>query len=144
MNDASISLAVWKPSSLSRLQTIHSFLSHRLLSTVFPPTGEKWWGEGCHQDHSQLRGFTFIQEVFLPTLTLQLCKKKKLMKIQTMNIIRGNKLINLSRGTLLFSVAQSCPSLCDPMDCSTPASLTFTISWSLLKFMSTESVMSSM
>ena len=71
-------------------------------------------------------------------------KKKKLMKIQTMNIIRGNKLINLSRGTLLFSVAQSCPTLCDPMDCSTPASLTFTISWSLLKFMSTESVMSSM
>ena len=31
--------------------------------------------------------------------------------------------------------------LCDPMDCHTPASLSFTISWSLLKFMSIESVM---
>ena len=31
------------------------------------------------------------------------------------------------------SVAKSCLTLCDPMDCSTPD---FTISWSLLKFMS--------
>ena len=34
------------------------------------------------------------------------------------------------------SVAQSCSTLCDPMDCSTPG-----FSWSLLKLMSTESVM---
>ena len=33
--------------------------------------------------------------------------------------------------------------LCDPMDCSTPASLSITNSWSLLKFMSIESVMPS-
>ena len=30
------------------------------------------------------------------------------------------------------SVAQLCPTLGDPMDCSTQASLSFTISWSLL------------
>ena len=36
------------------------------------------------------------------------------------------------------SVAQLCPVLCDPMDCSTPGSLSFTISQSLLKFMSVE------
>ena len=41
------------------------------------------------------------------------------------------------------SVAQSCPTLCNPMDCSTPASLSFTISQTLLKFMSIESVMPS-
>ena len=41
------------------------------------------------------------------------------------------------------SVAQSCLTLCDPMDCSTQASLSFTISWSLLKLMTTESVMPS-
>ena len=35
-----------------------------------------------------------------------------------------------------------CPTLCDPMDCSTH-SLSITNSWSLLKFMSTESVMPS-
>ena len=39
------------------------------------------------------------------------------------------------------SVAQSCPTLCDLMDCAYQASLTFTISWSLLKFISIESVM---
>ena len=38
------------------------------------------------------------------------------------------------------SVAQSCPTLCDPMDCSTPPFLSITNSWSLLKLMSMESV----
>ena len=41
------------------------------------------------------------------------------------------------------SVAQSCLTLCDPMDYSTQASLSITNSWSLLKFMSTELVMPS-
>ena len=38
---------------------------------------------------------------------------------------------------------QSCPTLCDPMDCSTPASLSITSSWSSLKLMSIELVMPS-
>ena len=42
---------------------------------------------------------------------------------------------------LLFS--QSDPTLCDLMDCSRKASLSFTISWSLLKLMSIESVIPS-
>ena len=42
------------------------------------------------------------------------------------------------------SVAQSCPTLCDPMNCSMPAaSLSITNSRSLLKFTSIESVMPS-
>ena len=41
------------------------------------------------------------------------------------------------------SVAQLCPNLCDPMDCSTQASLSITNSRSLLKLMSIESVMPS-
>ena len=36
------------------------------------------------------------------------------------------------------SVAKSCLTLCDPMDCSTQASLSLTIPWSLPKFMSIE------
>ena len=40
------------------------------------------------------------------------------------------------------SVAQSCLTLCDPMDCST-AGFSFTISWSLLKLMSIELVIPS-
>ena len=42
-----------------------------------------------------------------------------------------------------ISVTQSCPTLCDPMDCSTPGSLSITNSQSLLKLMSIESVMPS-
>ena len=46
--------------------------------------------------------------------------------------------------SLLFSVAKSCPTLCDTMDCAArQASLSFTISGSLLKLMCIESVMPS-
>ena len=41
------------------------------------------------------------------------------------------------------SVAQSCPTLCDPMKRSRQASLSITISWSLLRLMPIESVMPS-
>ena len=41
------------------------------------------------------------------------------------------------------SIAQSCPTLCDPMGCSMPGFLFFTIYWNLLKLMSIESVMPS-
>ena len=41
------------------------------------------------------------------------------------------------------SVAQLFLSLCNPMDCSTPGSLSFTVSQSLLKLMSIKSVMPS-
>ena len=39
------------------------------------------------------------------------------------------------------SVAQSCPTLCGPVDYTCQASLYFTISWSLLKLIFIESVM---
>ena len=42
---------------------------------------------------------------------------------------------------VLCSVIKLYLTLCNPMDCSMPASLSFTISWSLLKFMSIELVM---
>ena len=41
------------------------------------------------------------------------------------------------------SVAQSCPTLCSPLGCSTPGPLSFTVSQSLLKLTSIESVMPS-
>ena len=41
------------------------------------------------------------------------------------------------------SAPQSCPTLCDPMDCSMPGFLSFTISRSLLKLMVIESMMPS-
>ena len=54
-----------------------------------------------------------------------------------MNISLRNKL-----GIQFSSVAQSCPTLCDPMNCSTPG-LPITISQSSLKLTSIESVMPS-
>ena len=41
------------------------------------------------------------------------------------------------------SCTQLCLTLCDPMDCSMPGFPSFTLSWSLLKLMSIESVMPS-
>ena len=41
------------------------------------------------------------------------------------------------------SVTQACPTLCEPIDCSTAGFLAFTVSHSLLKLMSTELVMPS-
>ena len=47
-------------------------------------------------------------------------------------------------GSVQFSsVAQSCSTLCDPLNCSTPGSLSITKSRSSLKLMSVESVMPS-
>ena len=43
----------------------------------------------------------------------------------------------------LSSITQSCPTLCNPMDCSTPASLSITSSRSLFKLTFIESVMPS-
>ena len=55
----------------------------------------------------------------------------------------GDQLHYLKRKFCYCSIAKSCPTLRDPMDCSTPGFLSFTISWSLPKFLSTESVMPS-
>ena len=41
------------------------------------------------------------------------------------------------------SIAQSCPTLCNSVDCSTPGSLSIINSWSLVKLKSIESVMPS-
>ena len=50
---------------------------------------------------------------------------------------------NLEKLVQFSSVAQSCPTLSDTMDCSTPGSPVHHNSWSLLKLMSIESVMPS-
>ena len=44
---------------------------------------------------------------------------------------------------LSCSVAKSCPTLCDPMDCSIPGLPVSTLSWTLFRLMSVESVMPS-
>ena len=49
----------------------------------------------------------------------------------------------LSKQVVVVVQAQSCLILCDSMDCSRQASLSFTISWSLPRLMSIESMMPS-
>ena len=56
--------------------------------------------------------------------------------------IRFDKLMS-QEGFPLFSVAQLCPTLSNPTTAALQASLSFTISWSLLKLMSIESVIPS-
>ena len=52
-----------------------------------------------------------------------------------------NTLSKISLGKDCCSVTQLCPTLCKPMNCSTPGFPALTISQSLLKLMSAESVM---
>ena len=49
----------------------------------------------------------------------------------------ATSLLTCQKGVQFSSVVQSCPTLCDPMDCSIPGS------WSLFRLMSIESVMPS-
>ena len=59
-------------------------------------------------------------------------------------VIFGMKYYTLfPQGIQFGSIAQSCPTLCDPMDCSTPGFSVLTNSQSFLKLMSIESVISS-
>ena len=79
---------------------------------------------------------------WLQSLPAVILKPKKIKCIQTQSISVGRyrfKVVEFS------SVAQSCPTLCDSMDCSTvrQASQSITNSQSLLKLMSMDSVMTS-
>ena len=57
---------------------------------------------------------------------------------------KANQNEHMDHSSVQFSsVAQSSPTLCNPMNCSTPASLSITSSQSLPKLMSIESVMPS-
>ena len=58
-------------------------------------------------------------------------------------IARARNVIIQSVHQSVSSVAQSCPTLCDPMDCSMPGLPIITNSWSLLKLMSIEMIMPS-
>ena len=69
-------------------------------------------------------------------------KEIALMVKGNMSNLHDRTIQSLDCGSVQFSsVAQSCPTLCDPMDCSTPGLLSITNSWSLPRFMSIELVM---
>ena len=73
------------------------------------------------------------------SLRLLICKKGSPPR----RVVTGLHEMPRNRVFHFSSVAQSCPTLCDPMDCSTSGLLSIINSWSLLKLMSIESVMPS-
>ena len=67
-----------------------------------------------------------------------------ILQVEKLRFLESKKASSSSTSSVQFSsVAQSCLTLCDPMNCSTPDFLSITNSWSLLKIMSIESVMPS-
>ena len=74
--------------------------------------------------------YVIYDEVFV-----NLLKECKLIKITQRKVIT-----NILLGSCCYSVAKSCPTLCDPMTLAHQARMSSTISWSLLKLMSIESV----
>ena len=83
-----------------------------------------------------------------------MCDRQNIAPLKMWLLESVNRLLYMAKGTLqmemkglemgrLSWLAQSCPALCNPMDCSIPGLLSISNSWSLLKFTSIESVMPS-
>ena len=79
---------------------------------------------------------------------------QRILRIVFLKVWSLGHQLSVSRGNLLemqylvppptplcCSAAESCPTVCNPMNCSAPGFLSFTVSWSLLKLMSIELVM---
>ena len=84
--------------------------------------------------------FSFMDHAF------SFVPKKASINPWSLGFISSSKSITLILICRMFScssVIQSCPTVCDSMDCSMPGFLPFTISQSLLKLMPIESVMPS-
>ena len=73
--------------------------------------------------------------------TSLLCSPKTFVSFRTQ--LKYSYSVEPSPVMSCFLVTLSCPTLCNPMHSSTPGFLSFTISWSLLRLMSLESVMPS-
>ena len=101
--------------------------------------------------HHQLNGHEFEQapRVGEGQGNLACCSPWDCKESDTTERLNNNKYDHVFASLIIWvtvsvnccSVAKLCPTLCDLMDCAYQASLTFTISWSLLKFISIESVM---
>ena len=91
---------------------------------------------------------TFTLRVEITLLSLRLQPENnfltKAASVSSLGLLHFPGYYSVLRDFLQFnSVTLSCPTLCDPMDCITQASLSITNSQSSLKLMSIESVMPS-
>ena len=112
----------------------------RFPSTALPGKSQEqlWFQWFCIFFFFILHGFPYLYCFIHSTLGLLSFSRFLRQKL------RSFILVSFLFFPIQFSlVAQSCPTLCDPMDCSTPASLSVTSSWSLLRLMFIESMMPS-
>ena len=104
----------------------------------------KFHGEGSLVGHS-LGGVKELDTTeplsMLPSLTLSSSKLRNLFIFGYPT--PGKQHNNFSTNMCYCSVSKACLTLCDHTDCTCQASLSFTVSGSLLKLMSIESVMPS-
>ena len=101
--------------------------------------------------YQQYCGFQFMKIIYLHVVTAWIpwaifctfqCRAGHVkFKYFIVNAIKISLVLKSHIYFVRCSVAKLCPTLCNPMDCSTPASLSFSVSWSLFKLMSIESVM---
>ena len=94
-----------------------------------------------------LSSFTFIKRLFSSSsysaISMGLSTYPRLLIFHPAILIPACASSSPAFLMMLSSVAQSCLTLCNPVDYSTPGSLSITNSWNLLKLMSIESVMPS-
>ena len=119
------------PSTSLSTQSLWVFPVHQVRALV-----------SCIQPGPSLHSWCFLH--CLPSnwtrllLFLQRYPVARMKSTHLNSFLPQNKLLVYPKHVCCCSIAKSCLILCDPMDCMLQASLSFTISWSLLKLTFTE------
>ena len=116
--------------TLVEREEVHSIYPHQNEETDTPKMGP------CTLDGSR-NGFAFLRRNLART-----DKSLSLYSLQPASLWPEIYLLHLFVVAVVVRSLR-CPSLCDPMDCTRQAPLSFTVPWSLRKFRSIASVMSS-
>ena len=127
------------PSRIKKKREIWTFL--------IPPTQHRSGHHFILLYHTLHTPHTWPKSTHIVLLQFQRSKVQKSVSLsQNQGIDRANSFWRFQQrihSVQFSSVTQLCPTLCNPMGCSTVGLLSITKSWSLLKLMSIESVMPS-
>ena len=100
--------------------------SCKVKHTISPCAGQsKWNGEGCKTVECEILLLLFSHQVMSKSLASPWRVARQLLKMQSLRnhcqIMWKWKYLNFDKRPLCVH-AQSCPTLCNPMDCSPPGS----------------------
>ena len=101
---------------------------------IYPVVPSYPWGIGSRSCPTPITKFGDVQSPYKTGLSA-------IYEVTCPKVVLSPIVKNLS--VQFSSVTQSCPTVCDPMNCSMPGSLSITSSWSSPKLKSIESVMPS-